>query len=538
MPTRWRLDPFARALVFELLDAEPEEWRLREVHAITPVDSDSYRERVSYHFRIGPDLVAKARIRAEAAEGKLPTATADHLDILLPLDYLPKHLLLDFSIQDAAGCPLTLLPSTEITALTFELASEGLQVFAEDASEEQRVAAKFFESFAPLIFALISTGQGTIARRAEKCGLPGDGCDLLTFVQAGTRFLRAAVRAARQVDVDRHTESHCRRALGQLYDTITEVPRPTRRILAGRAGFHSPLLVPALVLDEYLRHRPAAGGPLHAEIADFLGDSQRFLLRLGEFAQTESQFAPLAALLITYTEQYIAYVPIRAPIGQDFLIKMEHLTPCDPPPWRDRWRRLYQRYPIGLGDSRSIHVEITCEHPLELEQVPSRTRMLDRDGKELPAGSVFKSEFSTRAHQHFYSGALGPEAWDSDTYRPRAIELEIHYAVDLTTRMAYWLVALVSLTALVIFVKEFVPPGVRGAQVAETPLVTTLPLITALIAVLISWRPQESLVALAIGNHKAVILGAALVMVLCLALGFLWPEGVLLLRKTLGLGNG
>jgi hypothetical protein len=172
--------------------------------------------------------------------------------------------------------------------------------------------------------------------------------------------------------------------------------------------------------------------------------------------------------------------------------------------WKNPTRALryrnYQWYPLKIADSRSSHIEISCEHPVELEQVPSKTLVLVGD-RYLRAGALFgRSGYATKYHQHFYTQKsleqlqLVLQAHSTDV-KPMAIldiKLGIKYAVEATTRWGYRLVTIVVFVALAFLVSVYDPAKMRSGQLSVLPIIAVL---FALFGALASLRPQENVVA-------------------------------------------
>jgi hypothetical protein len=304
-----------------------------------------------------------------------------------------------------------------------------------------------------------------------------------------------------------------------------------------------------LLIVDYLKTRSDPTGDIGDLIDSFLGESHAFVSSFLHLADDELRFANVAMVLRRMARFYVAYSRVRVPLDQDFIIKMEQIIPSASEwSWSEPIRALryrgFQWYPIRIGDSRSTHIEVSCEHPIELEQVPGWTRV--RVGHRIvTANSLFgRSSHETRYHQHFYTTKTGEDIQrvlgGADPRAPRAmqdVKLGIKYAVERTTSWGYRLVNLVVFAALAFLIAVYDPDKMRAGQISVLPIV---PVLFALFGALASLRPQESVVALRMRKYKTTVLLMGFGMVTYFLSGLIWPTLATSLRRfvrDVGLGS-
>lgn len=207
--------------------------------------------------------------------------------------------------------------------------------------------------------------------------------------------------------------------------------------------------------------------------------------------------------------------------------------------------RNYQWYPLKIADSRSSHIEVSCEYPVELEQVPSKTLVLVGN-QYLAGGIVFgRSGYATKYHQHFYTQKSLEQlqrvlqAHGTDV-RPMAIldiKLGIKYVVEGTTRWGYRLITIVVFVALTFLVSVYDPAKMRSGQLSVLPIIVVL---FALFGALASLRPQENVVAVRTRKYKIMALSMGFLMALYFLAGLVYQEAIESVRcmiRDLGLGR-
>lgn len=161
----------SQALLTELFGADPRSWRVRQVLQITPVSPETYRARTSLQFLLSRDLVANSWHRAFGYLSDSPVAPSlDEVDVILPLEFMPKYVLLDFSLHDQSGTPLSLLPSSQTSLISFGMVRKALDALDLLCDDGRRTAGQLLERYEGLLFALVASGQGEIVGRLSHLG--------------------------------------------------------------------------------------------------------------------------------------------------------------------------------------------------------------------------------------------------------------------------------------------------------------------------------------------------------------------------------
>lgn len=534
-------DSFCKRLLSEFFLADPRDWRLRHVLQINPVNPEAYRARTSYQFRVSGARLRRAWHAACVETGNhRPFPAGQEVQAIIPVDYLPKHVLLDFSLQDSDGKPLPLLPSGEINRLSLDMILAGVTSLDSQCPDQSSAAADFFRRSENIISALVSTGQREIQKRLEHLrAFSRDEPEEFSFTAGMLSFFEDALAqfTGDQRLADSAAEA-CRSGFRDVYRECREMSRGLRAALGGRDGYHSPLLNPALLIVEYFRQHPLPSSDrLDGSISDFLRECRQFLGALSGLADDELRFWPVTDVLMRMADYYIAYARMSVPIDRDFIVKMEQVIPVETGSWWRIWSWRYQRYPMRIGGSRSTHIEIICEHPVELEQVPVATRVFI-GGKPLPIDVLFgRTDHSTKYHQHFYTNknieqiALSLQSHGVEVQRPLFnFILQIKYSIEVGTRWGYRLALIVASLASVVLLREFDPASLKPGEIR---LVSLIPILTGLLGVLASLKPQENIVAFGTRKYKLFILLIAFLMTGYFIIGLVFPELVAATRGIL-----
>ena len=161
-------DVVAKELLKAFFVGEPRAWRLRQVTQITPLTPESYRTKTSYQLRLTRGLVRQAWWDMFHGVPDAPAPPDVEIEAIVPIDYLPKYVLLDFSLEDGAGKRLVLLTSGDTTAISFEVVRVAMMVLDERCVDGAQRAELFFNANRAVLFALVATGQREIPARLER----------------------------------------------------------------------------------------------------------------------------------------------------------------------------------------------------------------------------------------------------------------------------------------------------------------------------------------------------------------------------------
>jgi hypothetical protein len=353
----------------------------------------------------------------------------------------------------------------------------------------------------------------------------------LEFAHGMMRFVADGFHQASGKELDPRLREICHQRISDLCVVLDRMDGGLRDLLGGPEGLHNPLLNPiVLVVDYFKRYHDNRGDPA-ATLVQFFAACEVFISKIDDLADDTLRFWTVFRILDRFTRAYPAYARMKVPVGRDFIVEIDQLIPGDDTSfWRNPLRgvaeRTYQWYPFRTGDTRSLHIEVICDHPLELEQVPKATR-LSVGGRLIPRTMLFgRAGYNTKYEQHFYTQTTAEElqaALGPDDQRRRSIfdfRLGVKYRVELATRVGYRLIALVVCAAFMALVVVYDPVKLlRG----ETSLLPLVPILFALFGALGSLKPQENLVALHMRKYKILVLGVGALMSLYFLVGLMFP---------------
>jgi hypothetical protein len=531
----------AKAILEALFLADdPRSWRLRTVLHISPVNRTAYRARQSFQFHIGTDFIERVWETLASRYSHLPPMPDDgeEIEIILPIDYLPKYVLLDFSLTDQPGKPIALLTSGETANLSlgiFRAAMEAVDARAGDGT--RRATDTFLGAAEDIVFCLIASGQREIPVRLKEGTLPRVEASELDYTLGMLRFVEDGLRQFGGPGFPHVLRDLCQRESREFYRRLRALDPDLAGLLQGREGFHSPLFNPLTLFVDFLKtHPPEPEGDVEPRLRWFFAACRRYVDAVDDLADDELRFWPVFLALSRFTRSYPAYARLKIPVGRDFVVKIEQLIPGETTwSWRrpvQSWsERHHQWYPFRLGDSRSLHIEVTCQHPLELEQDPRKTRVV-AEGRLIPVEDLFgRAGHNTRYEQHFYTNktarqlesVLGAAGLPRGPRTMVDLRLGIRFDVDVTTRLAYRLVSVVVAAAGIALLAVYDPAKVRNGDRSLLPLI---PILFALFGALGSLKPQESLVAIRMRKYKLAVLIMGAVMALYFLTGLVLPEGV------------
>lgn len=535
------------------LNDEPRSWRLRNVLQVTPVHRTAYRARLSIQFLLSPRFVEEVwgALALQFSNPPQMPGDGEEFEIVLPIEYFPKYVLLDFSLLDQSGKPMALLTSGETKNLSFGIVRAAMETIDKRVPDGKQDAVDFLNTAEDIVRCLVATGQREIpAALRELATLPQNDPSMFNFTVGMLDFFEDGLRQFMgRSAFPQELRDMCRGGILGFYRRIESLHPGLRRQLGGREGFHSPMLNPLTLVVDFLKtYPPTDDTDLTTRLRHFLSSCQLFIAAIDKIADDQWRFTPIFFVLSRFAQSYVAYARIKVPVGRDFIVKIDHLIPAEGSSWQHPIlsfrNRNHQWYPFRLGDSRSLHIEVVCEHPLELEQVPEGTRVT-ADGTPISLTDLFgRAGYNTRYEQHFYTNKTAEQLGNmlqasGQQHEPRAmfdLRLGIKFTVDFTTRFSHRLITIVVFAAAVALVVVYDPVQLRTGRTQLLPLV---PILFALFGALGSLKPQENLVALRMRKYKITVLSLGAAMSLYFLIGLIAPGLVNYVRQCLGLiGSG
>ena len=524
----------AKEVLTSLFFVEPRQWRLRKVLQITPLTHDSYRARTSLQFLVPRGLFAAAWARAFRDTPNAPAPPDTGADIVLPIDLLPKYVLLDFSLEGPDGKPLSLLTSGTTSALSIEI----FRAFAEElddvVGDGLTTAQSFFEAHRDVIACLISTGQNEIPKSVARLSRRRPARDAFSRVMSMVYGTAAARGGGDVLDEYGFRERMAERAPA-LHDAIETVSAMLAFDRSPDARW-SPFRNPALLISDFLRLR-AVTRPLPEHAGDFIDRSLAFLGAVAALHHADAErFGPLFGFLEKLTYEYVAYARVSVRPDRDFMIKMDQIIPMELRWWERYTGALrHQNYLIALGGSRSSHIEVSCEHPIELEQRPKRSAIVV-GSRKLPIETIFsEGSHSTRYHQHFYTNRSAAEVRSAilrhGGARDAFLRLRVYYTVEAGTLYGYRLVSVLALAAAILFARLYDPAELLPGR---AQIVSLIPFLSGFLGALSALRPQENVVAIRVRKHKLFVLAMVAAMAAHFLIGLLWPSWPGAFREVVG----
>jgi len=511
---------------------EPRSWRLRTVLQITPVSRTAYRARTSIQFSLTPRLIERVWDGLSSVFSGLPPTPGDgdQVEIILPLEYLPKYVLLDFSLLDQSGKPIALLTSGETTNLSFGVVRFAMEKIDQLAADGRQDAVKFLDDAERIIYCLVATGQREIASRLSYVGsVPHHSPATLEFIHGMLHFVADGFHQACGRQLDHGVREICHRGISDFCGLLETMNSGLKDLLGGPDGLHSPLLNPLTLVVDYFRRYHGGGDDPARTLQQFFASCRAFTSKMDSLADDELRFWTVFRILDRFTRSYPAYARMSVPIGRDFIVKIDQLIPGESTSlWRHPIQRMvernYQWYPFRTGDTRSLHIEVICDHPLELEQVPRATR-LRVGGRLIPRTMLFgRAGYNTKYEQHFYTQKTAEELQTAlGDRRKRSMfdfKVGVKFRVELATRISYRLIAIVVFAALFALIVVYDPVKLRKG---ETNLLPLVPILFALFGALGSLKPQENLVALSVRKYKIAVLSVGALMSLYFLVGLVFP---------------
>jgi hypothetical protein len=516
--------------------AEPRDWRLRKVLQITPLTHDSYRARTSFQFLLQSRFFKGAWDRAFNETPNPPDAPDDEAEIVLPIDWLPKYVLLNFSLEGPDGKSLSLFTSGATSAISTEMFRVSMETLDTRAADGRTTAHEFFTANRDVITCMIWTGQNEVVRALDAYGWRS------RKTPSRTQFHRAMcgvyAKAAEQVGGDVLAAYGFSAAIAARCDELYAAIDDTSTALGvDRTGqpYWSPFHNPALLIRDLLRVRGITR-PLREHAIEFLDKTLAFLNSIAALEADAFRLLTIVRALEKFAHEYPAYARVKVPLDRDFMIKIDQVIPMEMKWWQRYTGALrYQNYPVEAGGARSTHIEVTCEHPIELEQRPSRTRIIV--GRQtLPIDEIFSvGSHSTPYYQHFYTNrsaadmraAIERRAGESS----EMAQLQVHYTVERGTIYGYRLVSLLAFAAAAVFARLYDPEKFSPGQLQ---LVALIPFLSGFLGALSALRPQENIVAIRVQKYKYFVLGAVTLTALHFLAGLIYPSWPQTFRDVVG----
>jgi len=538
-------DLLARQVLRHLFFAgDPHAWRLRQVTQITPLTTDSYRAQTSYQFRFGKGLIETAWRDAAGStlDGATPLRPDGDPELIIPVDYLPKSVLLDFSLTDSGGKPLTLLHSREISETTFEVFRFGFTFLDGKCEDGLTTAGDFFSAHADMIWPIVASGQQEITERLDRLNcFPTATPSEHDYCAAMMRYFSDAIQQLVGRTLSKDECNACWARLKIIFAEIGRMGDELATLVGAGNGYRNPIFNIALLFSDYSRTRADLRDATELVMCDFLDKSQAFTHALLELTNDEKRFPSVLLILQRIARDYVAYTRLRVPIDRDFVVKMDQVVPAGEEPFSSwlhpirRWRhRHYQWYPFRIGDSRSTHIEISCAHPAELEQVPGKTRV--RVWERIVDTSVVfgRSSHETKYYQHFYTARTGEQIQQRLGLPGEKQMLDLHlgvrFAVERSLLWGYWLIAGVMIVAAIFLVAVYDPESMRKRQTSFLPVV---PILFALFGALSALRTQEGIVATRVMKYKISVIVLGALMALYVLVGVLYSPAIAWLRALI-----
>jgi len=534
-------DLLSREILAKLLVLEdPTAWRLRQVLQCTPLTPDSYSARISVQLHLTRTLVDDAWDKAFDESPNPPRRPRNEIEIFLPIHYFPKQVLIDFSLEGPDGKALPLLTSGITNFFSLGAFARFVTELDQSLGDGLQTSGAFFAEHYNIITCLIFTGQGDIGGRLEdmKCfrRTPFE----FEFQQEMLRYYEKILVPLTGVNgLDANTVEHLRPALSSLYQSIWSMDDELKVLLGGTDGFRMPLLNPGLLVVDYLRNGPPSEmAELANGIEQCLHASAAFLNGIQALRADRDRFDAIVAFLSRLTKLYVAYTRVNVPIGRDFVIKTEQVVPIE----IEHVQRLlgawhYQDYKVPVGGTRSTHIEVTSGNPVELQQVPRRSRVVFND-TTTETDTVFSiASHATSYRQHFYTNMGLDEvvrvarSKQIEGAEPGYLALRVFYTVEMSTMLGYWLVTFIAIAALMLFVRLYEPGQITRGQMQLVPLI---PLLFGFVGALSALKAQENLVAIRVRKHKIFVLATVFLMTAYLLLGLTNPGAVSAFRDAVG----
>jgi hypothetical protein len=404
------------------------------------------------------------------------------------------------------------------------------------AADGQTTAHDFFTSNRDIITCMISTGQNDVVRALEAYGWRSRETPSRKHFQRAVCGLYA--KAAEHVGGDVLAAYGFSEAIAARSDELyAAIDDSSTALGVDRTGqpYWSPFHNPALLIRDLLRVRSITR-PLREHASTFVDQTLRFLKAITALDADAFRLLTTVRVLEKFTHEYPAYTRVKVPLDRDFMIKIDQIIPMEMKWWQRYTGALrYQNYPLEAGGSRSTHVEVSCEHPIELEQRPSRTRIVVGT-QTMPTDEIFSvGSHSTPYYQHFYTNRTAADLRASIGRRvgesSAKAQLQVYYTVEKGTIWGYRLVSLLAFAAAAVFARLYDPERFSPGQLQ---LVALIPFLSGFLGALSALRPQESIVAIRVRKYKYFVLGAVSLTALHFLAGLMCPSWPQTFRDVVG----
>lgn len=535
------------------------EWRNRRVEQIVPVSEDAYESQISLQLTIPYEKIQ----RAGGAAGQ------DPVDIVLPIVALRKRPLMGFSItmEDRA---LVLFTRFQGHELTYDFLSQRIVRNFLEAADAQfldisSLALKALVTVQPEDIALqlskdtnkLSSDWLTIRENDVWSALSQWLADRLSYWTADRSIILSGINGRRDdlmnlVRLGSQVAESCRSA-GIPVDVSVPLTNPL---------FNPILLIPDFwaILDTATR-KP---DEFHQRLSIFRESAETLLRQLAvNLASANSETRARAGYVLSqldfYVHNWIAYVPITVIPDKPFIVKVRQLLPLTEQAGAselgERARRVAfylpvrrlkrfrewcyskyggQAYPLGLGDARSSHIEVSTPASSEF-LIDHRRCFVEAANRRLSPEEVFGSVTSYQEHGviHFYTArrreefdlglrALGVKLQPEEA----AAKLWVIFNLEPGLRWSYRLA--VTLGLLTAIVSAIAAHAAFSGHSAPSSYLAYLDIVASLLAALLLFRPVDPRALRRVSGYKWLLLAAFVLMwgllaaqALGLALGWL-----------------
>src|SRR2546427_3563533 len=352
-------------------------WVDRRVERITPLDDEAYANRVSYQMLLSPEMFLEGLQELDLVNpqpkavrpffGDPLRLVGQEVDLYVPIERLPKKILLDFSISDGDGHRLIVVHRREAARLSVKklrlevvLALMRLGRYDQERDEIWSTVEGLDPLFQALIVSSSDEGRSIYSRE----GIGDDehiaSCMAVRCWRAciwrrtyGSTSLFRAQLFPRYLEPTPDFGALCAMlvelAMPILLDKIVAMARHLYAAVPGaRGGLHNPVINPLLLCVDYLKaveeESLSRGGVWGARetsqaVEGFLKLCARYCdfvlclferekaLGTGPGALASEVYAALA----NFEDHYILYCLHTVGLGRSFLIKTEQVVPLVDP---------------------------------------------------------------------------------------------------------------------------------------------------------------------------------------------------------------
>jgi hypothetical protein len=422
-------------------------WRKRRILNISSVDQNCYRLRTSYQLQIPKDMLSNVCSLLDIPfddkrfSGSWP--------LFIPLDWLPKHVLIDFSVFNPKGHRIPVLLRRETTDLTYEHILRpqlhlALYRFKFTSNSHH---LKTFES---LLKSLINQSPN----RKEVKVIDTGGSPEQIFKCFKSFWLKSLSAFPEHYKI-----------LVNKKDKVTQLLELVEHLLetcSSEDGFKDYALNPLLLAVDYfkIQKREAPSLSPYQVVDGYLTECDRYLGFLKTIStSTGSCIKEIYEILTGHSQFYYLFFKVEEKPDEDFILKTEQIIPIEAhlfteaskfkafANWRANllpiiwygYRKFLssQQYPISLGKESSLHIEVECPAPAELRILPKRC-FIEAGNKRLHIDELFRySPGSSQGVQHYYTSKSRDELIAAIKSEKLQISLWMRYSLDWMTKFVY-----------------------------------------------------------------------------------------------------